>query len=75
MCLDTICDFHLLCLWSVCVRLVYNNLNTFCFAEVGTVDEGLSGGAIAGIVIAVLVAVIILACIIKCKKKSGTEWV
>ncbi|KTF75113.1 hypothetical protein cypCar_00035749, partial [Cyprinus carpio] len=40
--------------------------------EVGTVDEGLSGGAIAGIVIAVLVAVIILACIIKCKKKSGT---
>ncbi|XP_042601017.1 carcinoembryonic antigen-related cell adhesion molecule 1-like [Cyprinus carpio] len=41
--------------------------------EVGTVDEGLSGGAIAGIVIAVLVAVIILACIIKCKKKSGTD--
>ncbi|KAG1946726.1 carcinoembryonic antigen-related cell adhesion molecule [Pimephales promelas] len=41
--------------------------------EVGTVDEGLSGGAIAGIVIAVLLAVIIIGCIIKCKRKSGTE--
>lgn len=56
----------------VCVYLVYN-LNTSCFAEVGAVDEGLSGGAIAGIVIGVLVAVIIIACIIKRKKKSGTE--
>ncbi|XP_056097994.1 carcinoembryonic antigen-related cell adhesion molecule 5 [Rhinichthys klamathensis goyatoka] len=41
--------------------------------EVGAVDEGLSGGAIAGIVIAVLVAVIIIGCIIKCKRKSGTD--
>ncbi|XP_067267414.1 carcinoembryonic antigen-related cell adhesion molecule 5-like [Chanodichthys erythropterus] len=41
--------------------------------EVGAVDEGLSGGAIAGIVIAVLVAVIIIACIIKRKRKSGTD--
>lgn len=56
----------------MCVYLVYN-LNTSCFAEVGAVDEGLSGGAIAGIVIGVLVAVIIIACIIKRKKKSGTE--
>ncbi|XP_073678121.1 cell adhesion molecule CEACAM5 [Garra rufa] len=41
--------------------------------EVGAVDEGLSGGAIAGIVIGVLVAVIIIACIIKRKKKSSTD--
>ncbi|KAL1255070.1 hypothetical protein QQF64_013131 [Cirrhinus molitorella] len=41
--------------------------------EVGAVDEGLSGGAIAGIVIAVLVAVIIIACIIKRKKKSSSD--
>ncbi len=58
----------------MCVCSVYN-LNIFCFAEVGAVDEGLSGGAIAGIVIAVLVAVIIIACIIKRKKKSSAEWV
>ncbi len=56
----------------MCVCSVYN-LNIFCFAEVGAVDEGLSGGAIAGIVIAVLVAVIIIACIIKRKKKSSAE--
>ncbi|XP_050993647.1 carcinoembryonic antigen-related cell adhesion molecule 5 [Labeo rohita] len=41
--------------------------------EVGAVDEGLSGGAIAGIVIGVLVAVIIIACIIKRKKKANSD--
>ncbi|KAK7124352.1 hypothetical protein R3I94_018656 [Phoxinus phoxinus] len=41
--------------------------------EVGAVDEGLSGGAIAGIVIAVIVAVIIIGCIIKCRRKSSTD--
>ncbi|XP_058610131.1 carcinoembryonic antigen-related cell adhesion molecule 20 isoform X1 [Onychostoma macrolepis] len=46
---------------------------TLAVTEVGAVDEGLSGGAIAGIVIAVLVAVIIIACIIKRKRKSSTE--
>ncbi|XP_026145274.1 carcinoembryonic antigen-related cell adhesion molecule 1-like [Carassius auratus] len=41
--------------------------------EVGTVDEGLSGGAIAGIVIAVILAVIIIVCCVKCNKKSNTD--
>ncbi|XP_067281548.1 carcinoembryonic antigen-related cell adhesion molecule 5 [Pseudorasbora parva] len=54
-------------------RNVDKKIHKLAVTEVGAVDEGLSGGAIAGIVIAVLVAVIIIACIIKRKKKSGSD--
>ncbi|XP_077051122.1 cell adhesion molecule CEACAM5 [Siphateles boraxobius] len=47
--------------------------HTLEVTEVGAVDEGLSGGAIAGIVIAVIMAVIIIACIIRCRRKSATD--
>ncbi|XDV33972.1 hypothetical protein PO909_004198 [Leuciscus waleckii] len=54
-------------------KMMKKTTHKLAVTEVGAVDEGLSGGAIAGIVIAVLVAVIIIACIIKRKRKSGTE--
>ncbi|XP_051520456.1 carcinoembryonic antigen-related cell adhesion molecule 20-like [Myxocyprinus asiaticus] len=38
--------------------------------ELGPVDEGLSGGAIAGIVIGVIMAIIIITCIVCCNRKT-----
>lgn len=54
-------------------KMTIKTTHKLAVTEIGAVDEGLSGGAIAGIVIAVIVAVIIIVCIIRCRKKSGAD--
>ncbi|KAA0710040.1 Carcinoembryonic antigen-related cell adhesion molecule 5 [Triplophysa tibetana] len=50
--------------------LTFSKTHKLEVTELGTVDSGLSGGAIAGIVIGVLVAAIIIACCFCCRKKQ-----